>query len=244
MKKKVLYLLFLGLFFTGYAQHKIAHITIDSLKIEQKKFDEDRLEAYKTATDFKYNLIKNEPNFLEHAWNWLGRMVKKILAWGLDDIGSAVGTIKAILEVIPYVILGVALYFIIRFFMGVNQSSNAWDGNKRPAVFASDEEELIKNENLEQLIQEAVDVSNYKLAVRYYYLLVLKKLSEKELVIWRQEKTNEEYVAEINKAHLRQDFMETTRVYDFVWYGNFEINETDFKKVQALFITFTKKIVG
>jgi len=34
---------------------------------------------------------------------------------------------------------------------------------------------------------------------------------------------------------LKESFKDVTHLYDFVWYGNFEINEIEFFKVQGNF---------
>ena len=82
------------------------------------------------------------------------------------------------------------------------------------------------------------------MAVRFYYLLILQKLTDKELIVWQQEKTNEDFIREVAHLKIASDFTETTRLYDFVWYGNFEINEAEFLKAEPLFHTLIKKILG
>lgn len=245
MKHFWIYITFFFIVFVGFSQEEaLEGIAIDSTKIEQKKFDEDALKEYRASKDFNYRVQKKEPNILDRLWNWLGRVVKRILSWMFDDIGPAVGLIKSFLSILPYLLLAILLYFIIRFFLRVN-TKNLLSGNTKVAgITLTDEEELMRSENLPDLINKAIADKNYRLAVRYYYLQVLQKLTEKELIIWQQEKTNEDYIKELETSKLHKDFSESTYLYDFVWYGNFNINEVEFTKAQTLFTNLKNKISG
>ena len=244
LKKSIICLLFFLISSVVFSQEKIVDVHIDDSKIEQKNFDEDAIKTYKKDKDFNYNVQKREKNIFEQFWSWLGRILKKVLSWIFDDIKPAVGFIKSFLQILPYLVLGLLLFFILRFFLNVNSNNNSSDNENIPSIFTVDEEELIKNRNLEELIANAIEKNELRLAIRFYYLLVLQKLTEKELIIWQQEKTNEDYIREVKTAQIKSDFEETTRLYDFVWYGNFNISETEFLKAENLFKSLTKKIIG
>lgn len=245
MKQYILYIVFFFLS-VGYSfsQEKIEGIKIDSTEIKQKKFDTKSLEDYKSSNDFNYNVVEKEQNFLQKIWSWLGRMVKKLLSWIFDDIDPAVGLIKDFLSILPYILLAILLYFIIKFFLKVNTKSLMTGNTKTPSITLTEEEELIKNTDLQTLINKAITNKNYRLAVRYYYLFILQKLSEKELINWQQEKTNEDYISELQQTKVYEQFAESTRLYDFVWYGNFDINEVEFTKAESLFTNLKNKIGG
>ena len=216
-------------------------VQFDTQLIELKKFDNKKIEAYKKKDAFIYVVEKREPTLIEKAWNWFKRKIKKVLSYLFDDISPAMGFLKWILNVLPYVIAGLVLFLIIKFFLKVN-ARNIIDGKKAQSIVnLSDEEALIKEKDLPTLIKTAITNGDFKLATRYYYLLLLKKLSEKELISWKQEKTNEDYIKELatNKS-LYKEFETLTHLYDYVWYGEFLIDkekflqaETSFKKVIA-----------
>ncbi|WBX72274.1 DUF4129 domain-containing protein [Tenacibaculum retecalamus] len=216
-------------------------VQFDTEFIELKKFDNKKIEAYKKQDAFIYVVEKREPTILEKAWNWFKRTIKKILSYLFDDISPAMGFFKWILNVLPYVIAGLVLFLIIKFFLKVN-ARNIIDGKKAPSIVnLSDEEALIKEKDLPALIKTAITNGNFKLATRYYYLLLLKKLSEKELISWQQEKTNEDYIKELatNKS-LYKEFETLTHLYDYVWYGEFLIDKEKFLKAEMNF----KKVIA
>ena len=152
--------------------------------------------------------------------------------------------LAAIVKAIPWIVLGLLLFFILKFFLKVN-TRNATDVLETiPSIQLTNDEELINNMQLNELIAQAIQVKDYRLAVRFYYLLILQKLTDKELIVWQQEKTNEDFIREVAKLKIASDFTEITQLYDFVWYGNFEINEPEFLKATTLFNTLKNKILG
>tara|TARA_B110000238_G_C16142715_1_gene447301 strand:- start:9968 stop:10702 length:735 start_codon:yes stop_codon:yes gene_type:complete len=244
VNKILIYISFLLLSVSVFSQEKITDIKIDSSSVTQKKFDQKALDDFKSQDDFNYNVKLQEENIFEKVWAWLGRVVKRILSIIFDDIGPAVGVLAAIVKAIPWIVLGLLLFFILKFFLNVN-TRNATDSLEIvPAIHLTNDEELIKNQNVSALVQQAIQEKNYRLAVRFYYLLILQKLTDKELIVWQQEKTNEDFIREVAHLKIASDFTETTRLYDFVWYGNFEINEAEFLKAEPLFHTLIKKILG
>lgn len=211
-----------------FAQSDKKVIRYDESNIEYRKFDAERIESYKNNEEFIYIIEKREPTWLDAFYGWLKRNIKSILSFFFKDIEPAVGFLWQILRALPYIIAALVLYFIIKFFLKVNVR-NIIDGKSaNPIVQISEEEKLIKDKDLPQLIDKAINDGNYRLAVRYYYLLILRKLLEKELISWKQEKTNEDYIKELKTTKLNTDFKKITYLYDYVWYGNFSIDKNKF----------------
>ena len=111
------------------------------------------------------------------------------------------------------------------------------------AVGLSEEENIIRNENIDDLIQQAVADKNYRLAIRYSYLLILKLLSEKDIIAWELQKTNSDYLDEITKENLKTPFKASTRLYEYVWYGDFLIDEPKYQKAALAFNALRKNII-
>lgn len=223
-----------------YSQSEEKEVQYDDSLIEQKTFDAKKIESYKQQDEFIYVVEKREPTILEKVWNWFKRTIKKLLSYIFDDITPAVGFLAWLLRVLPYIIAGLVLFFIIKFFLKVN-AQNIIDGKSAKSIVnLSEDEVLIKDKDLSKLIKEAINEGNYKLAVRYYYLLLLKNLSEKELISWQQEKTNEDYIKELANNKLNTDFEKLTYLYDYVWYGEFLIDKEKFLQAEVNF----KKVIA
>ena len=215
-------------------------IKIDSSHIEKKTFDASTIEKYKNSDDFEYETPETEPSIFEKLWIWIKNIIRNILEYLFEDIEPITGFLWVVLKVLPYLILAAALFFIIKYFLNIQTSNILKKNNKSIVKFGSDEE-LIKREDLNLLLKDAIENEEYRIAVRFYYLLILKKLTESGSLNWQQEKTNEDYIKELQETSLQSKFSESTRVYDFVWYGNFNINQTDFINAEALFNSILKK---
>ena len=227
----------------AFAQKDSLSVRYDtSSYIKKKEFNNDNLNDYRTDKEFNYEVKKREPTLLEKIWDWLKRILLKILSW-IFGVEKATGILSAILRVLPYIIAGLVLFFIIKFFLKVNMR-NMIDGhsNNTSTVTLTEEEELIKNEDINSLINKAIEDKNYRLAIRYYYLLILQKLSNSNVINWEQQKTNEDYIKEIQQEAIKNKFISSTYLYDFVWYGNFEVDETAFLKAQHKFNELSKLI--
>ena len=114
--------------------------------------------------------------------------------------------------------------------------------NREHSVILSEEENIIKNEDIQQLIKEAVAQKNYRLAIRYYYLGILKLLTEKDFIEWQLQKTNSDYLAEINNDDIKLNFSKITWLYDYIWYGDFAIDENGYSRAERSFLELQTKL--
>jgi hypothetical protein len=96
------------------------------------------------------------------------------------------------------------------------------------------EENLLQAE-LDGPIRRAVDAGDYALAIRLYYLVVLKELSLKKHIRWKRDKTNGEYLRELGESPLFHPVQEATLAYERVWYGKAELNQQDFFSIESTF---------
>jgi len=76
---------------------------------------------------------------------------------------------------------------------------------------------------------------DYRLAIRYHYLYILQRLELKQYINWEIQKTNHDYEREITNENLRNGFKNLTYLYDFVWYGHFNVDKISFNKAKLQF---------
>lgn len=198
-------------------------IKTDSSSIKITYFKENIKERYQDG-DFNYSI--NDTGGV----NLIQSVFKKFFGWISDVFGFDIDVNYKTLELIVYCTLGLlALYLFIRFLMQSPVSSVFRTPEKDIDDFKYIEENLSEI-NFETLIQKALKEKNYRLATRYKYLSSLKALTKKELICWNYDKTNSDYVNEIKDNTIRELFKNISRVYDYVWYGEFPINEDSFNK--------------
>jgi hypothetical protein len=206
---------------------------------------------YTNELDFSYDSIKNWRNFKEYAYaknlDSLLKSLKKKEAkqppprlprTGIfnDLLGS--GILKLLLWTAAVCFLFFILY---RLFLaeGVFKRRSVSNKNNEAAV----EEEIITNESdFDALIRQALQSSNYRLAVRYQYLRTLHLLAGKNLVSLAPDKTNFNYVSEITNRDHRNAFAALTLNYEYVWYGEFDIDKNIYDKIENGFTSLNKKV--
>ena len=213
---------------------KAVFVKTDSLTVHKKVFDISRIEEYKNSDDFSYTIQKVESSFFSRFLNWIKRTTRKILNYFFDDIEPFTGVLYSFFRILPYLILSITFFLMLKYFLNARTKRILHRTVNSMTIFGNDEE-LIERKDLYNLIEDAIQTKEYRIAIRFYYLLLLKKLIELEMIVFKKEKTNEDYIKELEKSIHQSKFIESTRLYDHIWYGNFEINKSDFTNAELLF---------
>lgn len=152
------------------------------------------------------------------------------------------GNASPVLKVLIIALLVVALFFLIRSLLGLNNPKNKI---VKPILSVEELEQLEDNlhqADLEDFIQRALAQGNYALAIRLYYLAILKALSLQHLITWKKDKTNRDYLREMNHSPMAADFSNITAIFERIWYGNINLQQQDFEQVAPKFKMFINKI--
>lgn len=139
------------------------------------------------------------------------------------------------LEYILWALAGLFVVFIIyKLFLADGTYRKA---NPKSNVKIEEEEELkpVQGKNFDTVIAKAVSENNYRLAVRYLYLQLLQRLSAAGAIEFAVDKTNTEYLRELSGKPYKETVAELTRYYDYVWYGEFEMDAALYAKVENKF---------
>lgn len=92
--------------------------------------------------------------------------------------------------------------------------------------------ELISKTELELRLEEALLKEDYRECVRIYFTFILKEMIRLNRISWKKDLTNYDYVLQA-KSHLGNEyFEESVRIYDLVWYGEYQISKKDYAKLE------------
>jgi hypothetical protein len=94
--------------------------------------------------------------------------------------------------------------------------------------------------NYQQEIDKAATQGNYRLAIRLMYLRILKSLSEKNIIQYKQDKTNFDYLMQLQPTAYYKDFFRVTRHYEYSWYGEFNVSPDAYAIIRHEFDQFGK----
>lgn len=102
-------------------------------------------------------------------------------------------------------------------------------------VDINDIEQNLDKADVDPFLFDAINQENYRLAIRLYYLKVLKHLMELEWIKWKKDKTNSEYLRELYSKEFYTDFRLLTLMFERVWYGEVVLDDSTFKTVEQNF---------
>ena len=215
----------------------------DSLKIDQsyitpRTFDNLK-EKYKDEA-FIYERNKKNSGWWSRFKTWLNDFWYSL--FDFKNKGQASKVTDWAIKIAAVVIALLVLYFI---FKAVINKEGRWVFGKssdKAIIPVTDIENNIHETNFKQLIDKAEKDHNYRLAIRYYYLWLLKQLTNAEIIEYDVEKTNSDYQNEIATPNLKQQFSYTSYLYNYIWYGEFEVNSIEFNKAKTAFHNFINSV--
>ncbi len=96
--------------------------------------------------------------------------------------------------------------------------------------------------NYQREIDKSVESGNYRLAVRLMFLRLLKNLADKNIIQYKPDNTNLDYLMQLQSAGMYADFFRLTRNYEYCWYGQFEVDKDKFAVIKKDFDSFDRKL--
>jgi len=234
-----------------------AALSIELAKGDEVTADAEETEEYDTDTLLEYNQLSVDPDSI--------RVLKNSKSFGyaknLDSLLLAYQQAHAKVEDQPrsrsllerffssvitkyffWMLAGVFVAFLLYklfFTEGFFQRSYAKINVTR---LEDESNDLSKTVDYAKLVALAVSKGDYRLAVRYHYLQTLQKLTSKGLIQFASDKTNYEYVRELSGKSYKNDFAALTLNYEYVWYGEFEVDESIFNTIQNKYKQFNNEV--
>lgn len=218
-------------------EHSISR-TDTAMHNNQLKLSPDSIQSWKKQKGFEYaayldSLLMDRQNIKQEKPNteatsgpgWLERLLSssgtKIFFWTL--------AVLFILFILYRLFLGEALF------------------KRKPALIIAPLPSVSKPDTdtaseLDQRISQAQRNGSYRLAIRYQYLKTLKLLADNHYIEMAADKTNFQYVREMTVRKYQNDFAAVTLNYEYVWYGEFQIDENLYGRIVPLFSGFNQKI--
>lgn len=183
--------------------------------------------------EFDYTTIKPK----ESLWSKIKRRLKKIFQAIFGDKLPQQSNefIGMLLRVLAIIIVALVLYFLIAYLLSKDGNFIFSKKNSKINLNESDLNENIHEIDFTERISTHERNKDYRSAVRYQFLYVLKKLSDKKLIEWNPEKTNKDYVAEFSVAASKEQFRELSYIFDYVWYGELDIDEQSYRQFRNKF---------
>jgi len=194
--------------------------------IQPQRFDEGAWQ--KSIEGLDYSIKKKKPGKL--------RTPKKNTNFKWPDLGPG---LLLLLKTLAGLMLIVILALLLRHYLNTPKNRAV----KKAIIENLSIEEI--EENLEETelypyIDKAIGQNDYALAVRLYYLEVLKQLSTQRAITWRKNKTNRQYLQEMHSSKHYGEFRVLTLIFERVRYGGQQLNQAQFEQIEPGFQAFLK----
>jgi uncharacterized protein DUF4129 len=206
------------------------------LQSEEVIIPKDSIDALKNSKDFLY--LQNLDSLLRvaqkekaqeeqpsHDTNWIerffGSVITRDLFWTIA--------------------VCFVLFILYKLFLseGIFQKRSA---TIRTNTYEADEDAVHTASDYNIFIEKAIAAKDFRLAVRYLYLLALRQLSDDKLIELAPDKTNFQYLHELKNKEIKNLFGLITYQYECVWYGGFDVNEAAFNAIRNDFKKFTGQL--
>ena len=109
-------------------------------------------------------------------------------------------------------------------------------------LLEEDDRNVNGNADYDKQVNLAISNKNYRLATRYLYLQTIQKLSGAGAISFAADKTNSQYLYELSAKPYKNEFASLTLNYEYVWYGEFLIDEIAFAKLHNRFKQFNNQL--
>lgn len=221
---------------TGTASPRAGEPSVktDSREITVRYPSPQTITRYRQNPDFFYHTIPPTPI---SPWQQITRWImEKLYNFFSREQYSPYRTF------LTYLLIFLALALVIRILSkseiaGVFRAKSA----TVPGQFGVETEE-VDQLNLQKLLEEAISRKQYRLAVRFFYLKLLRQLAENHHIVLQTDKTNRDYLNEIESPELRDEFRNITRLFEYIWYGEFPIDQPLFELAANQFQRFNNRL--
>lgn len=200
----------------------------DTASIQKIEVPVNTFEKYLGDKDFEYKQVKVLPNFLERLLLWVSQW------FGFQFVMDAAPWVMYSVLLIVFLIL------IVVLFRGRLQS--VFLLNRVDKGLSVHDSEISDSIDFDVLLKKASEDKNYNLAVRYLYLILLRHMSQKELITYKMGKTNFEYLNELKNNDIAPYFRKATYNYEYAWYGQFQLEENSYQSIADEFRILINKL--
>jgi len=144
--------------------------------------------------------------------------------------------IKGWFRKLLWILLVVVFAGVLIWYLRQN-NTRLFSRSDHPAGTEREEEtaEDIFSINYSLKIEKAVSAGNYRLAVRFLFLRLLRDMSRKNIISFRPDMTNADYLSQLIGSGHYTRFSELVRIYEYAWYGGFYVSGEKYERIRQTF---------
>ncbi|MEZ4799973.1 MAG: hypothetical protein R2809_09425 [Flavobacteriales bacterium] len=136
------------------------------------------------------------------------------------------------------VVLLISIFGFIIYRLMISNHDARIKGNIENQFSLEYIEENLDKSDIDKYLNLALEGSDYRTATRLLFLKSIKNLNQLGLIIWRKDKTNNDFLNEMRSHQDYRIFRDLTLAYEIVWYGEHEVKPSEFEHIQEGFQKF------
>ena len=184
-----------------------------------------------TAFDYEQRAV-NQTSLWDYILRWI---IEKLL--GQDVSSGTLSVLKWVLGLLFVLLLGWVIWRVL-----VNRHAIFRRGEK-PSLPALELNVVDQDEDtVARMLQQAEQEGAYPLAVRLRFSILLHQMDQNGLITWRANKPNRHYIEEVANPEHRGQFAALCRIFEYVSYGEFSVNDTAYRWIVGRFTHFRREV--
>ncbi len=152
--------------------------------------------------------------------------------------------VQTFLKISFYLIFVVLIYALIRQFMGGEMNAAFFTSGKDSKGTLRYTENGLQAIDYDTSIRHAAENGQYRQAINLIYNKALHELHRRELIDWKTEKTNRDYLFELNNHACSTHFRTLTRIYEYAEYGDFPVTRRHYEDLSNTYSYFEKEMTA
>lgn len=204
----------------------------DTSSVVVRQPDAGFTDSYKSQQEFVY--VQQPPlesNFLKRLINYIQR---KLRAWEhYTTVMPLLFKILMWMSIIFFLFVVITKTKLYKLFYTDQEIKN-------PDFVIADPEDQI--EDFDEAIRMQIEQLQYRQAVRLLYIKLINLLRVNNHIHYSKEKTNRDYLRDLTSEELKSGFYTITSIYNYVWYGDVEIEKDQFLRFEKSFQSFYSMI--
>jgi len=179
-----------------------------------REFDTARLAVFRDLDEFDYSEAENGDSAISLFFQRFFRKMFGDLDMNLNS------------DWMRYILIGIAAILLIWFLLKNELKTFVKKKDTSEIVpQIGDLDISISRDILQEKLDKAEQEGRYREAVRYSYLMILKKLNNENIIVWKDYKLGQDYVNEISNVKTKAEFQAATNQFNYAWYGNYKVDK-------------------
>ena len=209
-----------------FVYEKWKRVADDTVAVDRRRFNEAAIAEYLKDPDLDYDRTLHHDNlWWDRFMRWLNRKLG-------DLFGTEAGS--AVFDNMHWILLGVAVVIVLWFLRRHLFGSVFGAGPDRTRQVTEIEENIVELD-LDKLLRDAEKGSNWRLALRYQWLKVLRRLVDEGRIKWQPRFTDADYLAQLKDPAWRVTFSEMSFLFKWVWYGDAPMDAQRYERMKPAF---------